>query len=291
MGYRLEGTGPVLVLLHGIAGSSSTWLPVMHLLRHDYTVLAPDFFGHGESAKPPGDYSLGNHASAVRDLLHLLDIDRATIVGQSFGGGVAMQFSYQFPDLCERLVLVDAGGLGREVNWILRLCTLPGAEYVLPIVFPLFVSDWGESVARFFGRWGFRHPQATEIWRSYQSLTDPENREAFVRTIRAVIDPGGQSVSAIDRLYLADMPTLIVWGERDRIIPIAHAYKAHEVIPNSRLEVMKGVGHFPQAEEPERFAEILTSFMRTTEPRCYTPKERRELLRRGPAPPPDPGPL
>jgi pimeloyl-ACP methyl ester carboxylesterase len=200
-----------------------------------------------------------------------------------------MQFSYQFPDLCERLVLVDAGGLGREVNWILRLCTLPAAEYVLPIVFPLFVSDWGESVARFFGRLGFRHPQATEMWHSYQSLTDPENREAFVRTIRAVIDPGGQSVSAIDRLYLADMPTLIVWGERDRIIPIAHAYKAHEVIPNSRLEVMKGVGHFPQAEEPERFAEILTSFMRTTEPRCSTPKERRELLRRGPAPPPDPG--
>jgi alpha-beta hydrolase superfamily lysophospholipase len=85
------------------------------------------------------------------------------------------------------------------------------------------------------------------------------------------------------------MPTLIVWGERDRIIPIAHAYKAHEVIPNSRLEVMKGVGHFPQAEEPERFAEILTNFMRTTEPRRYTPKEHRELLRRGPAPAPDPG--
>jgi pimeloyl-ACP methyl ester carboxylesterase len=121
------------------------------------------------------------------------------------------------------------------------------------------------------------------MWRSYQSLTDPENREAFVRTIRAVIDPGGQSVSAIDRLYLADMPTLIVWGERDRIIPIAHAYKAHEVIPNSRLEVMKGVGHFPQAEEPARFAEILTSFLRTTEPRRYAPNERLELLRRGPA--------
>jgi pimeloyl-ACP methyl ester carboxylesterase len=100
--YRRGGRGPVLLLLHGIAGSSGTWLAVMRLLKDDYTVLAPDFLGHGKSAKPLGDYSLGNHASGIRDFLHMLDIERVTVVGQSFGGGVALQFAYQFPELCER---------------------------------------------------------------------------------------------------------------------------------------------------------------------------------------------
>jgi len=280
IGYRRSGEGPVLLLLHGIAGNSGTWIPAMELLQRDYTVLAPDFLGHGKSAKPLGDYSLGNHASAMRDLLHTLDLDRATVVGQSFGGGVAMQFAYQFPERCERLVLVDAGGLGREVSWILRLATVPAAEYLMPVLFPSFVRDWGDSVARFLGDRGIRHARAQEMWRSYKSLTQPENRQAFVRTMRAVIDPGGQSVSALDRLYLAaHMPTLIVWGDHDKIIPPVHAYKAHEAIPNSRLEIMEGVGHFPHVEQPVRFVEILRDFLRTTDPSTFTPEQIGELLR------------
>ena len=282
MSYRRAGEGPVLLLLHGIAGSSRTWAPVMELLRSDFTVLAPDFLGHGKSAKPLGDYSLGNHASSVRDFLHVLGIDRATVVGQSFGGGVALQFAYQFPERCERLVLVDAGGLGREVNWILRLVTLPAAEYVMPVLFPAFVRGWGDSVSKLLGDLGARNAGATEIWRSYRSLTEPENRRAFVRTMRAVIDPGGQSVSAIDRLYLAaNIPTLIVWGAKDRIIPLVHAYRAHAAIPNSRLEVMEGVGHFPHAEAPIRFVEVLRDFLHSTEPSTVTPEGLRDVLRRG----------
>jgi len=282
IGYRSGGEGPVLLLLHGIAGSSGTWVPAMRLLQSDFTVLAPDFLGHGESAKPLGDYSLGNHASAMRDLLDLLGIDRATVVGQSFGGGVGLQFAYQFPERCERLVLVDAGGLGREVNWILRLLTLPGVEYVLPVLFPAFVRDWGDPVARFLGDWGIGNAGAMEMWRSYKSLTEAENRRAFIRTMRAVISPGGQSVSAIDRLYLAaHMPTLIVWGERDKIIPLGHAYQAHEAIPNSRLAVMEGVGHYSHVEELARFVAILKDFLRTTEPAHFDSEERRALLRQG----------
>ncbi|MGA2474754.1 MAG: alpha/beta hydrolase, partial [Acidimicrobiales bacterium] len=187
------------------------------------------------------------------------------------------------PERCERLVLVDAGGLGREVNWILRFMTLPGAEYVMPALFPAFVANWGDSVFRFFGVRGFRNAEAVEMWRSYRSLTEGESRRAFVRTVRSVIDPGGQSVSAVDRLYLtARMPTLIVWGDHDRIIPLDHAYRAHEAIPNSRLEVMEGVGHFPQVEEPVRFVEILTDFLRTTEPSKVDPEELLDLLRQGP---------
>ncbi len=286
--YRRAGQGPVLMLLHGIAGSSGTWIAAMRLLQRDFTVLAPDFLGHGKSAKPLGDYSLGNQASGMRDFLHMLDIGRATVVGQSFGGGVALQFAYQFPEMCERLVLVDAGGLGREVSWLLRLMTLPASEYVMPVLFPGFARGWGDAVVRFLGDRGVRNARATEMWRAYRSLTEHDNRQAFVRTMRSVIDPGGQSVSAMSRLYLAaHMPTLIVWGEQDRIIPVAHAYQAHEAIPNSRLEIMKDAGHFPHVEEPVRFVEILRDFLATTDPSSFTPEERRELLRGVPTRPDD----
>jgi pimeloyl-ACP methyl ester carboxylesterase len=279
--YRRGGAGPVLLLLHGIGDSSRAWIPAMRLLQRNYTVLAPDLPGHGNSSNPLGDYSLGSHASSMRDLLHLLSIERVTVVGQSFGGGVAMQFAYQFPSFCERLVLVDAGGLGREVTWILRLATVPAAEYVMPALFPAFMGRWGDPVARFLRDWGIGNARAAEVWRSYCSLTDPRNRVAFVRTARAVIDPGGQSVSAVNRLYLvAQMPTLIVWGDQDKIIPLVHAFQAHEAIPSSRLEVMDGAGHNPHVEDPVRFARIIEDFLNTTEPYWFDPEKMRDLLRR-----------
>jgi pimeloyl-ACP methyl ester carboxylesterase len=282
--YRRAGDGPVVMLLHGVAGSSRSWIPVMEQLKRDFTVIAPDFLGHGKSATPVGDYSLGNHASGLRDLLHLLSIDRATLVGHSFGGGVAMQFAYQFPERCERLVLVDAGGLGRDVNWVLRLATLPAAEFVMPVLFPGFVRGWGDAVVKGLDNLGFRNPRAAEVWQSYRSLTEPDKRNAFVRTVRAVIEPGGQSVSAISRLYLAaNMPTLIVWGDRDRIIPLAHARAAKDAIATSRLEVIEGAGHFPHVEKPVRFAGALREFISETEPSTFDPEVLRTMLRREPA--------
>jgi len=279
LGFLRVGQGPAILLIHGIAGSSRTWEPVIPLLARDHTVVAPDLVGHGSSSKPSGDYSLGAQASMMRDLLTILDIERVTVVGQSFGGGVAMQFSYQFPDSCDRLVLVGSGGLGREVSWLLRLLSVPGVEYVLPVLFPGFVRDWGNGMFRFLHRAGFRNARAVEMWRAYSSLMESENRRAFARTLGGVVDPGGQSVTAMDRLYLAArMPTLIVWGDRDNIIPVSHAHAAHAAIPSSRLEIIEGAGHFPHVEEPVRFAQILADFMRTTEPSVFTPAELRELL-------------
>jgi pimeloyl-ACP methyl ester carboxylesterase len=267
------------LLIHGIAGSSETWEQAIPLLARDYSVVAPDLVGHGASAKPPGDYSLGAQASALRDLLSILDIERVTVVGQSFGGGVAMQFSYQYPEHCDRLVLIGSGGLGREVNWLLRFLATPGVEYALPIFFPGFVRDRGNDIVGVLHRAGFRNARALEMWRAYASLTESEGRKAFVRTLRAVIDPGGQSVSAMDRLYLAArIPTLIIWGDRDNIIPVSHAYAAHDTILGSRLEIIEGAGHFPHAEEPLRFVEVLSEFIDSTEPSSVTAEQRRELL-------------
>ncbi len=277
--YRRAGNGPAVLLIHGIAGSSRTWEQVLPLLARDHTVVAPDLTGHGESDKPPSDYSLGAQASGLRDLLTILKIERATVVGQSFGGGVAMQFAYQYPGHCERLVLVGSGGLGREVNWVLRLLTVPGVELVLPILFPSFAPKWGDGVFECLDRRQIRWPRGVEMWRAYASLTSSENRKAFIRTVRGVIDPGGQSVSAVDKLYLAARtPTLIIWGDQDRIIPVSHAYAAHDALEGSRLEIMEGAGHFPHVEQPVRFAEIVSDFIRTTKASSLAPDELRKLM-------------
>ena len=221
--YRQAGEGPLLVMIHGIAGSSGTWVPVMPLLAERYTVIAPDLLGHGESAKPRGDYSLGAYASGVRDLLGVLGHERATVVGHSLGGGVAMQFAYQFPQMAERLVLVCSGGLGKEVNPLLRALTVPGTEYVLPVVLRHELHDVARrrSGACSAGSGCGPTRSSSEVWSAWTRLTDVRAQRAFIHTIRAVIDIAGQRVSARDRLYLAhEVPTMIVWGDRDQVIPV-----------------------------------------------------------------------
>src|SRR4051812_47216532 len=203
LAYRRAGDGEALLLIHGMAGSSRAWRAVMPALAELYDVIAPDLPGHGESSPPTGDYPLGNLAATLRDLLAVLGVERTTIVGQSLGGGVAMQLAYQHPELAARLVLVGSGGLGREVSWMIRALALPGADYVAPVIFPGFVRDLGNRVAGVAERFGVRAPSLAEMWEAYSTLTEPEHRDAFLRTVHAVIEPGGQAVSATDRLYLA----------------------------------------------------------------------------------------
>lgn len=267
VGYRRAGPADAetILLIHGLAGSSKTWDGVIGDLADHHDVIAPDLLGHGESAKPRGDYSLGAFASGLRDFLTVLDVDRVTIVGHSFGGGVAMQLAYQHPHFIDRLVLVGSGGLGREVSLLLRLLALPGAEYLMPIGIPKPIVDRASDVGRFLGRRNIRSERLGEFWRTYSSLAGAENRRAFVKTMRGVIEPGGQTIDARDRLYLAArVPIMIVWGDRDGVIPVKHAYEAHELIENSRLEILEGIGHFPHVEAPDQFVRVLLDFVDTT---------------------------
>jgi pimeloyl-ACP methyl ester carboxylesterase len=281
LAFRMGGSGPVMLLVHGMAGSSSTWCDVMPALVGQFTVVAPDLPGHGASAKPRGDYSLGSLADSLRDLLLMLGYDRATLVGRSLGGGVAMQFAYQFPERCERLVLVSSGGLGEEVNLLLRGLSLPGAEYLLAVGCNRWAYDAGATVIRALRRLGARPAlQFADIWESYASLTDDETRAAFFQTLRSVVDHAGQRVNARDRLYLtSDVPTLIVWGEKDRVLPAHHAYATHAAIPSSRLEIFNGIGHYPNREDPEHFVRVLVDFMSSTQPAEMSTPRWRELLR------------
>ena len=270
--YRVAGDPslPVVVLIHGITSSSATWDPVIPALAEHARVLAPDLYGHGNSDVPHADYSLGGFATQIRDLMDTLGHEWATIVGHSLGGGVAMQFAYQYSDHCERLVLVDSGGFGREVSKALRAGTLPGVELMLPVIANRHVRDAGMAVSRALARLPVRprpRPSTVEVARGYSSLAESPTRAAFVHTLRSVVEPGGQRVSAVDRLYLAEgRPTLIVWGARDTVIPVAHAYHAHEVIPGSRLEIFEQSEHFPHMDEPSRFTRVLLDFLQTTEP-------------------------
>jgi pimeloyl-ACP methyl ester carboxylesterase len=281
--YLIAGSGPPVVLVHGITSSADTWADAMRGLARGHTVIAPDLLGHGASAKPRGDYSLGAYASGVRDLLAALGHDRVTIVGHSLGGGVAMQFAYQFPERTQRLVLVSSGGLGREVNLLLRAAALPGAELVLPFLVPSWLGRAVSGAGWAGERLGLRaRPDVGEVVRGFLSLNDAEARAAFLHTLRAVIDPGGQRVSGHDRLYLAsNLPTLLVWGERDPIIPVAHAQAAHAAMPGSRLEVFDASGHFPHMDATVRFVEVLCDFLDTTEPAKLDPESLRTRILEG----------
>jgi pimeloyl-ACP methyl ester carboxylesterase len=284
VGFRLAGEGPLIVLIHGITSTSDVWLGVMERLAERHTVVAPDLLGHGRSAKPRGDYSLGAYASGARDLLGVLGFERGTVVGHSLGGGIALQFAYQFPEYCERLVLVSSGGLGKEVHPLLRAAALPGAELVLPLIIRTWAIDAGSAVAGVLGRLGLSAgPDLAEAARGYASLADRGAREAFLHTLRAVVDLEGQRVSATDRLYLAEnLPTLLIWGTDDPIIPIEHGRSARERIPGSRLVEISGAGHWPQLDEPDRFVAELTEFVQATEPHAFDLERMRQMLKRGP---------
>lgn len=278
-GERTRGR-PTVLLIHGIAGRASTWDHVIAQMAADVHVVAPDLLGHGGSAKPRGDYSLGAFASGLRDLLIALDVDGATVVGHSLGGGVALQFAYQFPQMTRRLALMSSGGLGREVDPILRACALPGAQLVLPAVCNGAILGLGRLISQLAMQLGYEpSPEMVELARSYAAVAETDARSAFVHTLRSVVDVWGQRGDATDRLYLAEnLPTMILWGANDRIIPVAHGHAAAEEIPGARLEVLADAGHFPHRDDPDRVAELLLGFVASTEGATKDARDLREAV-------------
>jgi pimeloyl-ACP methyl ester carboxylesterase len=278
--YLTAGEGPVLLLIHGIASDSEAWRAALPLLARGATVIAPDLPGHGASGKAPGDYSLGSLASMLRDLLVKLGHERATLVGHSLGGGVAMQFAYMFPERTERLALVASGGLGRSVSPLLRAATLPGSELAIGLTIGP-ITALGRAGVAALRRVGLRvAPDLGEVGRGFATLADAEGRAAFLDTLRSVVNFRGQRIDASDRLYLAvGMPTLLLWGERDGIIPMGHGQRASEQMPGSRLVTFPDSGHFPQIDDPHRFAAAVRAFLDETEASAMTAETWSLLLR------------
>ncbi|WP_409331764.1 alpha/beta fold hydrolase [Trujillonella humicola] len=280
--FLRAGSGPPLLLIHGIGNNAQTWAEVIGPLAEQHTVIAPDLLGHGDSDKPRGDYSIAGYANGMRDLLSVLDVEQVTVVGHSLGGGVALQFAYQFPERCQRLVLVGSGGLGPELSATLRAATLPGAELVLTGLAgasgALRAGLWAvEGVGRVTG-WKQARDLA-EAGEALLALKDVEARRAFLRTLRSVVDARGQAVTALDRLYLADaVPMLVIWGSRDPIVPTSHADAVRRLVPSARVEVFEGAGHWPHIDDPQRFCRVLAAFLRDTVPAAHDRDSWRALL-------------
>jgi len=266
--YVKAGNGPALLLLHGLGCTHRTWLPVLDALARRYTVIAPDLLGHGESDKPRADYSIGAFANGMRDLLTVLGIDKVTVVGHSFGGGVAMQFAYQYPELTERLVLVASGGLGSHVSIALRAATLPGTAVALRVAVAV-TPDWLTRLGQRAGQmlpWT-SGPEIDGLADAFHSFTDRGARSAFTQTIRSALNWSGQRLDGTERLYLlAETPVLLVSGDQDSVIPVTHSRAAHHALPMGRLEIFDGAGHFPHVEQPQRFAGLLDDFLATSTP-------------------------
>ncbi|WP_434597781.1 alpha/beta fold hydrolase [Streptomyces sp. A5-4] len=279
--FRMAGKGDTVLLIHGIGDSSETWRDVMPDLARNYRVIAPDLLGHGGSDKPRADYSLPAYANGMRDLLSVLGVERATLVGHSLGGAVAMQFAYQFPERCERLVLVGTGGIGRQVTPMLRAASLPGASLLIQAL-RLPPVKWQFSAAvhilkKLDTGLGV---DATDLLRVLEALPDATSRSAFIRTLRAVVDWRGQVGTMLDRCYLAQgMPTMLVWGGRDQVVPPIHGGLGHVSMPGSRLELFEDAGHFPFRSDPRRFLSVLRDFIATTEPAHYSAEQWRRMLR------------
>ena len=283
--FRVAGSGPALLLIHGVGCNSKSWEPVHAKLAQRFTVIAPDLLGHGESDKPHADYSLPAFANGMRDLLAVLGIDRVTVVGHSFGGGVAMQFAYQYPELVERIVLVNAGGVSKDVSLALRLAAMPmGAEALAmlraPGVMPA-IRGFGRAVGAVLGSTRLGR-DVTDVVEMLEGFQDPAGLAAFARTLRSVVDARGQFVTMLDRSYLVQsVPVQIIWGEDDLIIPVDHAHTAHAAIPGSRMEIFEDSGHMPFHDHPDRFVEVVERFIDSTRPADYDQNLMHSLLRTG----------
>ncbi|MDR7255516.1 pimeloyl-ACP methyl ester carboxylesterase [Nocardioides sp. BE266] len=281
--YVRMGSGPAILLLHGLACDHTTWNPILESLARTHTVIAPDLLGHGASDKPRADYSVGGYANGMRDLLTLLEIDTATVVGHSFGGGVAMQFAYQYPERTERLILVGSGGLGPEVTPAIRAITTPGFQQLMGVLSLPGLRHVTTATMRVLAASGVSQLRdLDEVADIYDSFKDPDTRAAIRHVVRAVVDWRGQIVTMADRAYLTEaMPMCVVWGADDLVIPVDHASNASALAPSARVEIIPNAGHFPHKDHPERFVKVVRDFIRSSEPSHYDRDRWRELLEEG----------
>ena len=271
--YRRSGKGEPILLLHGIAHSSQAWDRVIPALTSRYEVIALDLPGCGRSDKPDTDYSLGTQAAAVRYVLDRLHLDLVTAIGHSLGGGVAMTLAYQYPERVGRLGLVASAGLGRDLHLLFRAATLPFApERAMRVLFHPRMrvprNLLGLIMSQALGDPFFHRPKQhrREFEALLQGLEEPGAQRAFLATLRSASNYAGQSVSALDRIGLAEFPVLIVWGKDDRVFPVAHARRAHQELPHARVVVIEHCGHFPQLEATQPFIKALRRWLDETRP-------------------------
>ncbi len=261
LGYRMAyvtgGSGEPVVFLHALGHASSAWDGVLPHLARRFRVFALDMLGCGRSDKPRIDYHLWALATYTRHFLDAVGVERAHLVGHSLGGGIAMQMMLQYPERVRKLALLSTGGLGREVRLLLRVATLPGVSLALASLTQPFWLRLLERL-RFAS---LTQLLARENMRVWTRLAQADNRWVFMRMLRSVCNITWQTVSALDRLPLLEQPVLLIWGERDRTVPVSHAQRAATLLPNCQLEILPNCAHYPAIEQPHIVAPLLEQFL------------------------------
>jgi pimeloyl-ACP methyl ester carboxylesterase len=281
--YTIAGEGPALLLIHGLGGNRHTWRHLIDDLARTHTVIAPDLPGHGDSDPPAGDYSLGAHACAMRDLVLSLGHQRFSLIGHSLGGGIALQTAYQFPERLDRLILIGSGGLGAEVSVVLRAATLPGAEPVIAALstIPAVVTNLALAVLPKT----LAGPDAGLIATVLAGLRGRKRRTAFLRTARSVIDWRGQAVSAQRQTNLLNgVPVLVIWGAKDSTIPPHHHRVFADLVPGSEALEIPGAGHYPHETNSDQVLRPIRRFLSTTAPFAYSESSWIDRLTEGELP-------
>jgi pimeloyl-ACP methyl ester carboxylesterase len=256
---------PAVLLVHGLLSDSGTWLADLEpLAARGLRPIAVDLIGHGRSAKPPGTYLLDDFAQMLDGFMAALDLDSATVCGHSLGGAIAIHFGYHYPKRVHRLVLVSAGGLGREVNPALRMLSLRGAEALTGAVMGRATVQRVLRSPRLHRLCRVTPERLPNLRRIGGTLFRADSRAAFFRSLRGVIGPRGQLGSFIEMEYLgAQLPTLLVWSDKDVIIPVSHAHATHAHLPGSTLVLFEGGGHEPHRRNAAKFADAVASFVLT----------------------------
>ena len=260
--YLTAGEGPPLVLLHGAGDNALDWRWVMLTLAATHRVYAPDLPGSPDSARPAADFSPAFFERFVAAFVDALEIGPATFVGNSFGGLIALRLALSEPARVTALVLVDSAGLGRAVNPAFTSVNVPGlSEAAIPF--------WRTPIGAYLRAWGrtallFAHPaSAPREWVKEQRRLAllPGYLEAHLTALRAQVNPAGQREVLVDQLSLLKMPTLVVWGARDRVFPESQARVAAARLPEGSLAIISECGHMPHVECPDRFLAALDGFL------------------------------
>jgi 4,5:9,10-diseco-3-hydroxy-5,9,17-trioxoandrosta-1(10),2-diene-4-oate hydrolase len=257
--WQAGNKGSAVVLVHGLGGFVENWMHNVDALAKQHRVYAMDLVGFGRTDKPPVNdmYTL---VQFISDFMDTLKIDKTTLVGNSLGGGLVLQFALQFPQKVEKLVLVDNAGMGRDVIVDFRVCSLPWlGELLIKPSLKGTEKLWKQIVHD----QNLVTPELVKMCYGLGSL--PGATKTLLSVLRSGINFGGQrgklTKTLIKDLGTIKAPTLVIWGRDDKIIPAAHAQVAVSKIAGAKLHIFDHCGHMPMFEYPDKFNKMVLDFL------------------------------
>lgn len=259
--YWVQGSqGSTVILIHGIGAAVDSWAFNINVLAKKHRVYAMDLVGFGLSDKPVVEYSLPFFSKFISDFMEKQNIDRANLVGWSFGGGFILQFAIDFPDKLDKLILSSSIGFGKEIHLMFRMSSIP-------LIGKLLSRPSRKGIAWLLKESVYMPDIVTDelVDLYYQFATLPGGHEAWLAIVRDCVNFGGVKKIILQNLQKhfssINAQTLVIWGKQDRFLPFIHAYKAEKKLPTAEVYIIDQCGHCPQIERPEAFNARVIEFL------------------------------